>query len=371
MPVTVGGNIKVKSNTSGAVGSQTASNVFLRTTAKATYSPIVKISTVTPLTSTASIGISSDTTPPVTVSGTCANSAASHFKMDNSNTKIVYENGVLKLAVNDNGSSSGGGSAKDYTVTVENTKNGTVQSDKKSAAADSTVTLTVTPDKGFTLETLTVLTQSDKTVKVKDLGKNKYSFTMPKSNVRVSATFAEDNTMLNFFTDVKATDYFYDAVLWAAEGGITTGTDAVHFSPYVPVSRSQVVTFLWRAAGCPAPAGNVGRFTDVSEGKYYSEAVAWAVERNITKGISETAFNPYEVCTRAQIVTFLARFAGVEDTDTESVLTDVQPTDYFAAAVKWAKDNAVTEGTTPTTFSPHENCTRAQVVTFLYRWMGK
>ena len=171
------------------------------------------------------------------------------------------------------------------------------------------------------------------------------------------------------FVDVKTSDYFYNAVLWAAENGITNGVDSTHFGPGAPVTRAQVVTFLWRAAGCPEPKGNAGKFVDVPANDYYAKAVAWAIEQTITKGTSDTTFSPNMVCTRGQIVTFLARFAGVSDAETVSVFTDVQATDYFAAAVKWAKDNGVTSGTSATTFSPNRNCTRAEVVTFLYRWM--
>ena len=169
------------------------------------------------------------------------------------------------------------------------------------------------------------------------------------------------------YMDVSIGDYFYDAVEWADQNDITDGVDAQHFAPDAPVTRAQVVTFLWRAAGCPMVnyAMNV---TDV-EGKYYTEAVRWALAEGITKGTSETTFSPDMICTRGQIVAFLARFAGVQDAQTESVFADVQPTDFFAAAVRWAKDNGVTAGTSDTTFGPNEACTRAQVVTFLYRWM--
>ena len=270
-----------------------------------------------------------------------------------------------------NGPSDSGDSEPTYMIALETAKNGTFTVNKKSAYAGQTVTITVAPDKGFTLETLTVLDRSGREVKVKSLGNNKYSFAMPASKVTVSVSFMEDNTMLNFFVDVKAEDYFYDAVLWAAENGITQGTDAVHFSPNAPVTRAQVVTFLWRAAGSPEPAGGASKFTDLVPNEYYVKAVAWAIEQKITKGITDTTFEPETVCTRGQIVTFLARFAGVEDADTESVFTDVPATEFFAAAVKWAKDNGVTDGMTATTFEPYANCARAQVVTFLYRWMVK
>ena len=180
---------------------------------------------------------------------------------------------------------------------------------------------------------------------------------------------ADENVMP--FTDVPKDEYFYNAVEWAVKNGITKGTSATLFSPYVPITRAEVVTFLWRTAGCPKPMGNASKFVDVEVGSYYEEAVAWAIEQVVTKGTSETTFSPDMICTRAHIVTFIARFAGIEDADTESVFSDVNSTDYFAAAVKWAKDNGITVGTSPTTFSPDEDCTRAQVVTFLYRWKNK
>lgn len=173
------------------------------------------------------------------------------------------------------------------------------------------------------------------------------------------------------FTDVAEDAYYTDAVRWAYLNKVTAGTSATTFSPNAPTTRAQVVTFLWRAAGCPEPTGDASRFVDVKAGSYYEKAVAWAIEQGITNGVAETEFGPDIVCTRCQIVTFLARFAGVADTDTESVFSDVKTTDYFAAAVKWAKDNKVTDGTSATTFSPYADCTRAQVVTFLYRWMVK
>lgn len=171
------------------------------------------------------------------------------------------------------------------------------------------------------------------------------------------------------FADVLESDYFFDAVKWAAKNDITTGTSTTAFSPNAPVTRAQVVTFLWRAAGCPEATHTAAQFQDVSPNAYYVKAVEWALSKGITKGTSDTAFSPDAVCTRGQIVTFLARFAGVEDSETASAFTDVKTTDYFAAAVKWAKDNGVTEGTSAATFSPNTDCTRAQVVTFLYRYM--
>ena len=174
------------------------------------------------------------------------------------------------------------------------------------------------------------------------------------------------------FVDVAENSYYYDAVKWAAENGITKGTDAVHFSPKAPVTRAQAVTLLWRAAGKPV-VNYAMSFVDVPSGAYYAEAVRWAVSEGITKGTTDTAFSPNATCTRGQIVTFLARFAGVADEATGYThgFTDVNAADYYNNAVAWAKDNGVTGGTSATTFAPKANCTRAQVVTFLYRYLGK
>ena len=170
------------------------------------------------------------------------------------------------------------------------------------------------------------------------------------------------------FADVESDAYYCDAVAWAAENGITTGTDRTHFSPDLGVTRAQVVTFLYRAAGCP-DVSSASRFKDVVRGSYYETAVAWAVQNGITKGTGETTFSPERICTRAQIVTFLARFAGNADAAAATPFTDVSANAYYAAAVAWAVENGITKGTGKTTFSPDAPCTRAQVVTFLYRYM--
>ena len=259
-----------------------------------------------------------------------------------------------------------------YPITKAAAKNGSFSVSSGSAEAGKTVTITVKPDEGFAVDAVTVTDKTGKSISVTDAGGSKYTFTMPASAVTVSVTFrqskaAEEETQM-FFVDVKADDYFCDAVRWAAEKGITKGIDETHFGPYVGTTRAQVVTFLWRAAGSPEPTGTAAKFTDVLSGSYYEKAVAWAIEQGITKGTSPSTFSPYAVCTRAQITTFLARYAGVEDTDTESVFSDVNATDYFAAAVKWAKDNGVTDGVSKDAFGPSQSCTRAQTVTLLFRW---
>ena len=188
---------------------------------------------------------------------------------------------------------------------------------------------------------------------------------MPAGKVSVKASFMEDNTMLNFFTDVPAGAYYYDAVLWAAEKGITGGTSAVAFSPDSPCTRAQIVTFLWRAAGSPEPKA-LSSFTDVPADAYYVKAVAWAVENGITTGTKDGRFDPNAPCTRAQAVTFLHRASGAPAASGAG-FSDVAADAYYAAAVACASASGVTSGTKDGGFSPNTTCTRAQIVTFLYR----
>ena len=267
-------------------------------------------------------------------------------------------------------SGGGGGGVSTYAITVESAKNGDVTSSHKSAAKGTTVTLTVEPDKGYTLETITATDASGNKLKLTEKD-GKYTFTMTASKVTVKATFMEDNSMLNFFVDVPADAYYFDAVLWAAEEGITGGVDATHFAPNATCTRAQAVTFLWRAAGSPAPKSSDMPFTDVAEGSYYYDAVLWAVENGITKGTSDTTFTPNAKCTRAQIVTFLWRSQKSPASDSVNPFTDVAADAYYSSAVLWAVENGITAGTTATTFSPNNDCTRAQIVTFLFRCLGK
>lgn len=257
-------------------------------------------------------------------------------------------------------------SSSTYPITLKDSKNGSASSSHKSASSGTTVTITVMPDKGYTLETLTVTDKNGKEVKLTEKN-GKYTFTMPASKVEINATFMDDNAMLNYFVDVKANDYFYDAVLWAAQNGITSGTDAVHFTPDGVCSRAQAVTFLWRAAGSPAPKSVSMPFTDVPKGSYYETAVLWAVENGITKGTSDTTFSPDATCSRAQIVTFLWRSQKSPAVGSVNPFTDVSANAYYTDAVLWAVDENITKGTTATMFSPDADCTRAQIVTLLYR----
>ena len=278
------------------------------------------------------------------------------------------------------GSSSGGGSSSSSggsssgnssTISTPSAKNGTVSVSPKSASKGTTVTVTVTPDKGYVLETLTVTDASGKKLDLKNLGSGKYSFTMPASKVEVKATFMEDNTMLNYFVDVPASAYYYDAVLWAAEQGITGGTDATHFSPDGVCTRAQAVTFLWRAAGSPAPSATAMPFTDVAADSYYYNAVLWAMENGITVGTSSTTFSPNLNCSRAQIVTFLWRSEKSPAAGSVNPFTDVSADAYYADAVLWAVKESVTNGTSSATFSPDADCTRAQIVTFIWRTLAR
>ena len=259
-----------------------------------------------------------------------------------------------------------GSATTEYSVTVSTDGNGTAMADKTSAAAGTEVTLTATPKSGYTFKQWQVITGG---VTIKD---NK--FTMPDENVEIKAIFEKNATPppapgVNPFVDVPSGVYYEEAVLWAVDKGITKGTDTTHFSPNGICTRAQAVTFLWRAAGSPAAKSGAMPFTDVKAGSYYETAVLWAVENGITNGTTATTFSPEQNCSRAQIVTFLWRSEKSPAAGTVNPFTDVKASAYYADAVLWAVKKDVTKGTTATTFSPNDNCTRAQIVTFLYRAM--
>ena len=305
---------------------------------------------------------------PITVSGTTALKSG----MDTNYEVGTPESGTLTVNPRSSGGGGGGGaSVPTFTVTAPaKTDNGSVSVSPKNAAAGSTVTVTVTPDKGYTIETLTVLDKDGKELKLTEKN-GKYTFTMPAGKVEVKVTFMEDNSMLNFFVDVKADNYFYDAVKWAAEKGITSGTDDTHFSPNAACTRAQIVTFLWRAAGSPEPKGT-GSFADVSADSYYTKAVAWAVENGITGGTGDGKFSPNATCTREQAVAFLYRASGSPAVSGGSAFNDVAANAYYADAVAWAEKNEITGGIGGGLFGSGNDCTRAQIVTFLYRtYQGK
>ena len=261
---------------------------------------------------------------------------------------------------------SSGSSNPTYSVTTPSkSENGGVAVSSKNARKGDTVTVTVTPDAGYQLDKLTVTDKNGNVLKLTDKGNGKYSFTMPDGKVEIKAVFAK-KVETSPFGDVSADAYYYKAVQWAQEKGITDGISSNLFGPKQPCTRSQIVTFLWRAAGSPEPKGTAAGMTDVVPGSYYAKAVAWAVENGITTGTAEGTFSPDATCTRAQAVTFLARAQNAKATG-KTAFSDVPADSYFADAVAWAQANGVTTGTSETTFSPDSDCTRAQIVTFLYR----
>ncbi len=268
---------------------------------------------------------------------------------------------------------SGGSSSYDPTYSVSTpskTEHGTVTVSPKSASKGDRVTVTVKPDSGYVLETLTVTDKNGNELTLKDKGDGKYTFTMPAGKVEVKATFMEDNSMLNFFYDVPNGAYFYEAVKWAVKNGITTGVGNDLFAPEQPCTRAQIVTFLWRAAGSPEPKGAASGMTDVVSGSYYEKAVAWAIENGITTGTTTSTFSPDATCTRAQAVTFLARALKAKAASAAE-FSDVPTGSYFADAVAWAAANGVTEGIGGGLFGSDNDCTRGQIVTFLYRAYNK
>ena len=261
-----------------------------------------------------------------------------------------------------------GTGATTYPITMKSAKNGDVTASHKSAAKGTTVILTVDPDKGYVLDTLTVLDGKDKERKLTDKGDGKYSFIMPADKVTVEASFKEEFPDLpNSFSDLAPSDFCYDAVMWAVGRDITGGIGNYTFGPNLPCTRAQAVTFLWRAAGSPEPETRAMPFTDVPVGSYYYNAVLWAIENGITKGTSDTMFSPDATCSRAQIVTFLWRAGGSPVASGNSAFTDVASDAYYAAAVIWAEKNDITGGIGGGLFGSNNDCTRGQIVTFIYR----
>ena len=325
------------------------------------------------------VELEKDCTESVTVSGKSLiidkNSHEYNFDkvtVDANSTKTVSGDGkILTITYTAPSYSSGSSSDPTYSVsTPSKTEHGTVTVSPKSASKGDRVTVTVKPDSGYVLETLTVTDKNGNELTLKDKGNGKYTFTMPAGRVEVKATFMEDNSMLNFFYDVPNNAYFYEAVKWAVENGITTGVGNDLFAPEQPCTRAQIVTFLWRAAGSPEPKGAASGMTDVVSGSYYEKAVAWAIENGITTGTTTTMFSPNVTCTRAQAVTFLARALKAKAASAAE-FSDVPTGSYFADAVAWAAANGVTEGIGGGLFGSDNDCTRGQIVTFLYRAYNK
>ena len=267
-----------------------------------------------------------------------------------------------------NGGGSGGSSS--YPITIPGkTENGTVTVSPRSAEKGDTVTITAKPDSGYQLDDLTVTDKNGNELKLTDKGNGKYTFTMPASKVEVNATFVKE-VEASPFSDVSTSAYYYEAVKWAQEKGITGGIGNGLFGPNQPCTRAQIVTFLWRAAGSPEPKA-MSSFSDVSADSYYAKAVAWAVENGITTGTGDGKFSPDATCTRAQSVTFLFRAIG-KLVDNKAEFSDVLTDSYYANAVAWAVENGVTNGIGDGLFGPDNSCTRAQIVTFLFRaYQGK
>lgn len=266
------------------------------------------------------------------------------------------------------GGGGGGGSSSSttYAISVEDSKNGSVSVSPKRAEKGDTVTITVKPDTGYELDELIVTDKNGDKIKLTEKDDNKFTFKMPGSKVTVETSFKLIETEPeNPFTDISKNDYFYDAVLWAADKGITSGVTDTLFAPNSSCTRAQMVTFLWRANGSPV-VDYAMNFTDVPADAYYADAVRWAVSKGITSGISETSFAPDMTVTRAQTVTFLYRAAGTPAVSGGS-FADVDANAYYADAVAWAVSEGITSGTSATTFSPDAACTRGQIVTFLYR----
>ena len=267
-------------------------------------------------------------------------------------------------------SSGGGSSSPSYSVTTPGkTENGTVTVSPRSAEKGDTVTITAKPDSGYQLDDLTVTDKNGNELKLTDKGNGKYTFTMPASKVEVNATFVKE-VEASPFSDVSTSAYYYEAVKWAQEKGITSGIGNGLFGPNQPCTRAQIVTFLWRAAGSPEPK-TMSSFSDVSADSYYAKAVAWAVENGITTGTGDGKFSPDATCTREQSVTFLFRAIG-KLVDSKAEFSDVLTDSYYANAVAWAVENGVTNGIGDGLFGPDNSCTRAQIVTFLFRaYQGK
>ena len=285
-------------------------------------------------------------------------------------TTFIMPDGSVTVTANwsrDGGSSSSGRDDSDpsYAVGIpDKMENGSVSVSPKNASQGDRVTVTVKPDAGYELDSLKVFDKNGKELELTDKGDGKFTFIMPAGKVEVKATFTEE-VKISPFRDVPTDAYYYEAVKWAQKKGITGGIGNDLFGPYQPCTRAQIVTFLWRAAGSPV-VNYAMDLADVSGDAYYAEAVRWALSQGITTGTADGRFAPDATCTRAQGMTFLFR-ASKASADGAPAFSDVAADAYYAEAVKWATDNGITNGTTSSTFSPGSGCTRAQIVTFLWR----
>jgi len=267
-----------------------------------------------------------------------------------------------------NRSSSSSGSS--YAVSTPSAKNGDVTVSPKNASKGDRVTITVKPDSGYEIGSVTVLDSKGNELKLTDKGDGKYTFTMPGSKVTVTAEFVEEQAA-SIFADVPADVYYAKAVEWTVKKGITNGKTDALFGSNDPCTRGQIVTFLWRAAGSPAPKGTAKVPADVLPGSYCYDAVAWALENGITGGTGNGKFSPDATCTRAQAVTFLYRASGSPAVSGSAAFSDVAADAYYVSAVKWAEKNGITGGIGGGLFGSGNNCTRGQIVAFLWRDMAE
>lgn len=315
----------------------------------------------------------SGTTLTVTLNTIPTSNTSYYISMEVPNTTESARTEVVVNAYKKPASSSGGGGSSStprYAVTVpDKTENGSLSVTPKNAKRGSNVTITATPDKGCEVDEIVAKDANGNKLTLKDNGDGTYTFTMPASKVTIEATFAEKQAEPivpeKFFADVSAEEYYYEAVKWASENGVTGGIGENLFGAKLPCTRAQIVTFLWRAVGSPEPKGMSG-FVDVSADAYYAKAVAWAVEQGIVSGTSATTFSPDAVCTRAQSVAFLYRAFGTR-TDKAAGFSDVSADAYYADAVAWAVENGVASGIGGGLFAPDQDCARGQIVAFLYR----
>ncbi len=273
----------------------------------------------------------------------------------------------------------GGGSIPTYAITLTPAEHGTITASRKQSPAGSVITLTIQPHKGYQLDGLTVLDSAGRSVPLTEAAANRFTFPMPNRPVTVSGSFVpqppaqpepgETETPPEAlpFADVPAGSYYYEALRWALEQNIAAGIAPQAFGPDQPCTRAQAVTFLWRAAGSPAPQTRELPFTDVPAGSYYRSAVLWATEQGILSGTSATTFSPEAPCTRGQIVSLLWRWKNSPATEKAAGFADVEPQAYYAAAIHWAAAQGIAAGTGDSRFTPHAPCTRAEIVTFLYR----
>ncbi|WP_295859355.1 S-layer homology domain-containing protein [uncultured Oscillibacter sp.] len=345
-----------------------------------TYKGLVTSETLTPSVAPTFSCYEKDTTPVTTNTAagtytiTWTNMEGTTF--DNGNYAVTTSaTGTLTISNRSTGGGGGGGGASvpTYPVSSSNASasaavGGSVSASTKNATAGSTVTVTVSPEAGYRLEKLTVVDKNGKEIPV-TLKDGKYTFTMPASQVEIKPVFEKipAETAEPTFPDVPSSAYYAEPVKWAAEKGITSGTKDGGFAPGNTCTRAQIVTFLWRAAGSPEPQTAETGMTDVSPAAYYAKAVAWAIENGITVGRSDGSFNPNGTCTRANGVTFLYRAAKAAASGNDAGFSDVTADAYYAAAVQWALENGITNGQSNGLFGPNGACTRAQIVTFLYR----